>query len=133
MTIHHQTLTRRFAQILACVQLGAGLTGIILASRFGGVSYRPARDLLDFLPDNPGTWWSALLAVLALGALVALHFRSRAARTMFALLCGYWTFWIVIWAYAWSSPGSGPWAPWLALMCVVGNARPVIAPTLKSK
>jgi hypothetical protein len=131
--IHSQTLTRRFAQIVAGTQLGAGITGIILSANFNAnVSYKPARELLSFLPGRPGLWWSALLALLALTALVALAAKSSHTRTVFSLLCGYWGFWTVLYAAAWFTPGAGPWAPWVALMCVVGNSRPVVAPTLNA-
>lgn len=130
--IHHRTLTRRFAYIVAGTQLGAGVTGVILSSNFATVSYRPARELLSFLPGNPGLWWSGLLAILAFAALVGLVAKSAHTRTAFALLCGYWGFWTALYAAAWFTPGAGPWAPWLALMCVVGNARPVVAPKLSA-
>lgn len=129
MTDH---LTRRFGYTIAAVQLGAGLTGCILgASHFAGVSYHPAKELLRFLPGDPSTWWSGLLAVLgavAIAVLAAHH--DRAIRAVFALLCFYWTFWALLWAAAWTQPGSGAWAPWIALVCVVGNARPVVTRSL---
>jgi hypothetical protein len=129
--IHQQGLTRQFAYIVAGIQLGAGVTGMILSDRFSGPSYKPARDLLGHLPRGPGIWWSALLTLLAVAALVMLRFRHQHVRTAFAFLCGYWGFWLILWTAAWSQPGSGPWAPWIALMCIAGNARPVVAPAAK--
>lgn len=127
-------LTRQFAYVVATVQLGAAATGLILgASHFAGVTYRPARDWAQWLPGDPSYWWSGTLAVLALAALVALRFAAdRPARYVFALLATYWTWWTVLYALSWPNGSSGPWAPWFALMCVVGNARPVIARTLAS-
>lgn len=130
MPLQNQSLTRRFAFTVALVQLGAGITGLMLAdTRFRGSTYQPAKQLLSFLPGDPGYWWSGLLLILSAAAVVLLCARSSSARTAFALLCGYWTFWAVLYAWAWPSPGSGPWAPWLAAMCAVGNARPVVTHT----
>lgn len=127
-------LTRRFAYTVAGVQLGASITGLVLgASHFAGVSYQPARDAFGWLPGDPSTWWSIILGVLAAFGLVALRFgNARLCRWAFALLAAYWVWWTVLYALAWPNPGSGPWAPWLALMCVVGNARPVVARSLVS-
>lgn len=134
MSLHvEQTrLTRRFAYTVAAVQAGAAVTGLLFGDvRFRSTTYAPAREFLAFLPGNPSTWWSVLLALLAAGALIVLRFGSdRATRRMFALLAAYWVWWVVLYACAWPNPGAGPWAPWLAAMCVVGNARPVIARTL---
>ncbi len=126
-------LTRRYAYTVALVQLCAGLSGIILgASHFAGVSYKPATKLLSFLPGAPSAWWSGLLATLALAAILVLRFHNDSrVRSVFALLTGYWVFWALLWTAAWFQKGpAGPWAPWLALMCVVGNSRPVLTATL---
>jgi hypothetical protein len=131
VTLHHKTMTRRFAFIVACSELGAGVTGVALSYRFSGPSYKPARELLSGLPGNAGLYWSGLLVVLSLWALWALLRKSASARTPFAFLMGYWSFWLVLWSVAMATPGSGPWAPFTALIWMVGNARPVVAPTLR--
>jgi hypothetical protein len=128
-------LTRKFAYVVALVQFAAGVSGIIMgASHFTSSSYQPAhhwvKDVLR-LPGDPSMWWSGLLAGLAVIAIVALRLGTdRVGRSAFALLAAYWVWWMVLYALALHTPGSGPWAPWLALMCVVGNARPVVARTL---
>jgi hypothetical protein len=131
----HVPLTRRYANMVASLELGAAITGLILpTSHFHGVSYTPAarfvKDVLH-LPGDPSTWWSWLLVTFSVAALVSIHLRNdRWTRHFFAALCSWWVFWAVLYAAAWSNPTSGPWGPWLAAIAVVGNSRPVIAPSL---
>jgi hypothetical protein len=129
----HLPLTRRYAYMVAGLELGAAVTGLLLpASHFQGASYAPADRLLGHLvPGTPSIWWSWLLVVLAVAALGSIHLRNdRWTRHFFAALCSWWVFWAVLYAAAWSNPTSGPWGPWIAAIAVVGNSRPVIAPSL---
>lgn len=132
LLVEQTRLTRRFAYTVAGVQLSAAVTGLLFGDvRFRGTTYAPARQFLSWLPGNPSTWWSVLLAVLATTAILVLRFGSdRATRRAFAFLASYWVWWTILYACAWPNHTAGPWAPWLAAMCVIGNARPVIARTL---
>jgi hypothetical protein len=135
MKIQHLPLTRRYAYMVAGFEFGAAVTGLVLpASHFQGVSYNPADRVIRsvfHLPGNPSTWWSWLLVILSVTALVSIYLRNdRWTRHAFAALCGWWVFWVVLYAAAWHNPGAGPWGPWLAGIAVVGNSRPVIAPSL---
>jgi hypothetical protein len=124
-------LTLRYATIVALGDLGAGCTGMLFWRRFNGNSYKPALQLFGSIP-YPGLCWAALLVGLSLTALVALAVRSPYMRTAFALLMGFWGFWAVVWWYALIAGDGGPWGPWLALIAILGNSRPVVAPTLHS-
>lgn len=123
-------LTQRYAMVVAALQLGAGLTGFITpASHYSGIAYEPARRLLTFLPGEPSKWWTGLLTVFAAAAVLSILARNQKhARTAFALLCGYWVFWAVIFATSFvQSPTGGPLATWLVLITIVGDSRPVLA------
>lgn len=124
-------MTRRYAYMVAGVQLGAGINGLALLSRFRTKPYEPAYRLGNLLvPGNPALWWSCLLVVLSVAAIVSVYFRNdRFTRHFFAALFAWWIFWAFLYAVS-ILDGGGPWGMWLALMSVVGNSRPVIAPSL---
>jgi hypothetical protein len=129
------TWTRRYAYLVAAGDLGAAVTGLILPrSHFQNVTYEPAARLVTrglHLPGDPSVWWSWLFFALSVTALTALYRRhDRWTRRCFTALCAWWLFWVFLYAAAWHNPGSGPWSPWLALIAVIGNSRPVIAPSL---
>lgn len=122
-------LTRRYAIGVAALQLTAGIVGLSSgASHFSAASYQPAKNMLGFLPGDPSRWWCAILVILSSAAIFAvITRRSVLARNVFALLCGYWMFWAVIFIVAFATnPTGGPLAPWLALITIVGDSRPVL-------
>lgn len=100
-------------------------------NRSKGPAYKPVRELITgWLPGEPSRWWGGILLFLVLGALVWIYCGSEiGARRWFAALTGYWACWAV--AYLWgvaTQPHAGIVPIGYALMCVVGNRRPAIAP-----
>lgn len=132
MTPDQLKLTRRFGFFVALINLGMGITGLCFGpSHFKGHAYEPATKFLHWLPGHPSTWWTALLVAIAIAELIALATRlNLAMRITFAFGSIFWVWWTVSFALAYEHPGAGPWAPWLAAMCALGNARPVAASKL---
>lgn len=121
-----------FARLVVCCDALMGIGWLLGApNRTMTPAYRPARLLLNPLPGDAARGWGSILLVLAaLAALAMLLGADHMVRWAFAALAGYWAFWTFLFAAsALTEPHAGLVSVGFAFMCLIGNVRPVFAPT----
>lgn len=126
---------RTVIAVILVLDMGAGISWAVGSPvRTSAASYHFARRLLDFLPGYPARWWGGLLALLAVGGLVAVVLRYEFGLRLWVLgVAFYWTCWVF--AFSWSAATDGKagfLSVWVMLITVVGHVRAVGARDLMS-
>lgn len=101
--------------------------------------FNPARRLLHGvareLGTDPARIWGSLLVVVAAAALAAMFGRSEGlTRGLLVILCGYWTFWLVLdGVAAVTEANSSLTAPFTIGIILVGHIRQAIGPNILTR
>lgn len=120
-----ERLAQRTARLVLLfdIYIGAAwLTGS--PNRTDTPTLKPARQVFDFLPGAPARSWGLILLVIALTAAVLIvRGNDRGAKYVFAVLSGYWCFWLLTYVYAAFQKDASLTAPGIVGIVLIGHIR----------
>lgn len=118
-------LAQRTARLILLCDLYIALAWLLGSPRrTETATFKPARQAFQALPGDPAQAWGMALLVFTLIAALALVSRHECAvHAAFAVLTGYWCFWVFNDVYAAFQPYASLTAPGSVAIILLGHIR----------